>query len=67
MKKCIDFLIDFLIDFWKVFGRVSVCILALKINEKCMETLMKKIIDFLHAFLSQNASQMGGLGASKRS
>ncbi len=50
MKKCIDFLIDFFIDFWKVFGRVSGCILALKIDEKCIETLMKKIIDFCMFF-----------------
>ena len=50
MKKCIDLLIDFLFDFSKVFGRVSVCILALKINEKCIETLMKKIIDFCMFF-----------------
>ena len=50
MKKGIDFLIDLLIDFWKVFRRVLGCVLALKIDEKCIEQLMKKMIDFCMLF-----------------
>ena len=50
MKKRVDFFIDFLIDFWKVFGKVSGGVLALKINEKCIEKMTKMLIDCCMAF-----------------
>ena len=50
MKKRVDCWTDLLIDFWKVFGRGLEIILAPKIYEKSIETMIHFLIDLLMVF-----------------